>query len=186
MHSKAAGRRSAVAALEALVEHRVADLAPFLLHQSLADEALRRAALRGLAATPNEATPKLVLAVYPKLTADEKHDAVATLASRNEYALALLDAVEAKTVPAADVSAYAARQMFALGDARVTRTAQDGLGRGPRHRAEEAEAAGPVQANPDPELPQERRPRQRPADLQQELPAVPQAVRRGRHRSAPT
>src|SRR5207248_11461557 len=38
---------------------------------------------------------------------------------RKEYALALLDAVEKKMVPRADVSAYAARQMYALGDAKV-------------------------------------------------------------------
>jgi len=108
-----------VGALEALVEHRAPQLAG-LLHESLADQALRAAALRGLAAISDEATPKLVLGLYPKLTADERHDAIATLSSRAEYALALLDAINAKVVPASDVSAYAARQMFALGDRRVT------------------------------------------------------------------
>jgi putative heme-binding domain-containing protein len=108
-----------VAALEALVEKRVPDFAP-VLHDQLADKAARRAAVRGLAAYSHADTPKRLLAVYPDLTAEEKQDAVATLASRKEYALALLDAVEAKAVPRGDVSAYAARQVFALGDAKTT------------------------------------------------------------------
>jgi putative membrane-bound dehydrogenase-like protein len=112
-----AARRNA--ALTALVDHRVPDLAP-LLHELLADPTVRRAALRGLAAYDDPATPKLILGLYPKLSADEKPEAVATLASRADYALALLDAVETKAVPRADVSAYVARQMYALGDRRVT------------------------------------------------------------------
>src|SRR5207249_16191 len=107
------------AALEALVEKRVPDLAP-LLHQQLGDKATRRAALRGLAAYPHAENAKRVLAVYPDLTAEEKQDAVASLAARQESALALLDAVETNGVPRGDVSAYAARQMFALGDRQVT------------------------------------------------------------------
>jgi putative heme-binding domain-containing protein len=106
-------------ALEALVEHRAAGLAP-LLHELLHEPAMRQPALRGLAAYDDPATPKLVLGLYQKLTADEKAAAVATLASRKEYAHALLDAVELKAVPHADVSAYAARQMYALGDKQVT------------------------------------------------------------------
>src|SRR5262249_20370533 len=45
---------------------------------------------------------------------------VATLASRKEYAFALLEAVEAKKVSRGDISAYAARQMFALADSKLT------------------------------------------------------------------
>jgi putative membrane-bound dehydrogenase-like protein len=108
-----------VKAIEALVEKRVPDLAG-LLHEQLADRATRRAAIRGLSAYSHADTPKKLLALYAGLTADEKFDAVATLASRKEYALALLDAVEAKSVPRGDVSAFAARQMFALGDPKLT------------------------------------------------------------------
>jgi putative membrane-bound dehydrogenase-like protein len=107
------------AAVEALVEHRAAGLAP-VLHELLKDPAMRKAALRGLAAYNDPATPKLVLGIYPQLTADEKPDAVSALSSRADYALALLDAVEAKTIARSDVSAFAARQMYALGDRRVT------------------------------------------------------------------
>ncbi|MBN9121922.1 MAG: c-type cytochrome [Planctomycetes bacterium] len=108
-----------VKAVDALVEKRVPDLAP-VLHEQLSDKSTRRAAIRGLAAYSHADTPKKLLAVYAGLSADEKFDAVATLASRREYALALLDAVEAKAVPRGDVSAFAARQMFALNDAKVT------------------------------------------------------------------
>jgi putative heme-binding domain-containing protein len=108
-----------VRAIEALSEKRVPDLAP-LLHAQLDDKATRRAALRGLAAYSHPDTPKKVLAVYAQLTADEKQDAVAALAARKESALALLDAIDSKAVPRADVTAFAARQMFALNDAKLT------------------------------------------------------------------
>lgn len=108
-----------VAAIEALVDKRVPGLEALLFEQ-LTDQSTRRAALRGLSAYSHAETPKKLLAVYAGLTADEKFDAVATLASRREYALALLDAVEAKRVPRGDVSAFAARQMFALNDAKVS------------------------------------------------------------------
>jgi putative membrane-bound dehydrogenase-like protein len=107
------------AAVQTLVEARVPDLAPFL-HSLVAEPAVRSAALRGLAAYPHPDTAAKVLAVYPALTADERADAVATLAARRDSALALLDAVEAKAVPRGDLSAYAARQMHALGDRAVS------------------------------------------------------------------
>jgi putative heme-binding domain-containing protein len=105
-------------ALETMIEHHAANLAP-LLQGALADEGLRGPALRGLAAYDHPDTPKRVLGVYPKLTTAERHDAVATLASRPAYALALLDAVERNLVPRADVSAYVARQLHAMDDPKV-------------------------------------------------------------------
>jgi putative membrane-bound dehydrogenase-like protein len=107
------------AALEALIGSAPSDLAPFL-HELLADKVLRRAALRGLASVPADEAPARVLAIYSGLTPDEKQEAVATLASRKAYALALLDAVEMKVVARGDLSAYIARQLFAFGDAEVT------------------------------------------------------------------
>jgi putative membrane-bound dehydrogenase-like protein len=107
------------AALEALIEKHPDDLAP-VLHDLLADKALRRLALRGLGSFAHEATPQRVLAIYPKLTSTEKQDAVAALASRKEYALPLLQAMEKKIVARGDVSAYIARQLYALGDREVS------------------------------------------------------------------
>jgi putative membrane-bound dehydrogenase-like protein len=105
-------------ALETLIEQRPEGLAP-VLHDLLADKDVRRLALRGLAVMAHPATPQRVLAVYPDLTVEERQDAVATLASRKEYALQLLQAVEKKTVPRLDVSAFVARQLHALGDPQV-------------------------------------------------------------------
>jgi putative membrane-bound dehydrogenase-like protein len=107
------------AALEALIANSIPGLAQ-LLQGSLSDKALRRTALRGLASFPDDATPSRVLATYPELTPDEKQEAVATLASRKAYALALLEAVEKNAVSPADISAFIARQLFALGDEQVT------------------------------------------------------------------
>lgn len=108
-----------VAALEALIEKRPADLAPGL-HELLADKAVRRAAIRGLGAFAHEATPRRLLAVYADLSNDEKQDAVAALASRKDYALPLLDAVDKKTVARGDMSAFIARQLYALNDKQVS------------------------------------------------------------------
>jgi putative heme-binding domain-containing protein len=106
-------------ALEALVANRAPELAP-LLHEALADKQLRRASLRGLASIPDAATPAKILALYPQLDADVKKDAVATMGSRKDYALALLDGVEKQTVARTDLSAFLARQLYALGDPQVT------------------------------------------------------------------
>jgi putative heme-binding domain-containing protein len=80
---------------------------------------LRGAALRTLANYPDEATPPLVLRRYPSFTAEEKADAISTLASRPNYALALLDAIDKGQVPRTDVSAFTVRQMQALKDKAV-------------------------------------------------------------------
>jgi putative heme-binding domain-containing protein len=106
-------------ALQTLVDRRAPGL-PRLLHRLLDDGALRRPALRGLAAFDDAATPRVILGRYPTLKEDEKADALATLASRPAYALELLAAMEKKAVPTADLSAYLARQIVGLNDARVT------------------------------------------------------------------
>jgi putative membrane-bound dehydrogenase-like protein len=108
-----------IAALEALIEKRPPDLAP-ALQDLLGDKAMRRTAIRGLASLPHAATAKKLLAIYPELTIDEKHDAVSTLASRKDSALELLNGVEKKVVARPDISAYMARQLYALNDKQVT------------------------------------------------------------------
>jgi len=90
-----------------------------LLQQALADDTVRASAIRALASYPNDKTPAAILAVYGKLTADEKADAVQTLASRASYALALLSAVEKGDVPKADITAFTARQIAAIKDKAV-------------------------------------------------------------------
>ncbi len=106
------------------VAKRQSSLAPLLFHQSnsllpllhdlLTDRALRSHAIKGLAAFDDPKTPPALLERYAKLTDEEKADAVHTLASRPAYALALLDAVDRKQVPRADISPFTARQIQAL------------------------------------------------------------------------
>ncbi len=115
---KAAPPADRAGAVDALVGVKAADLAP-LLFELLPDPATSRPALRGLAAYSHPDTAAKVLAAYPRFDADEKADAVATLAARRDTALSLLAAVEAKRVARSEVSAFAARQMFALNDAAV-------------------------------------------------------------------
>jgi putative membrane-bound dehydrogenase-like protein len=112
----AADRRRAV---QLLVGRKVPDLAP-VLRGLLADPAVRGAAIRGLAAYPDAENPAAILKHYHSFTAEEKADAVQTLASRPAFALALLDAIEEGAVPKTDVTAFAARQIQALNNQRVS------------------------------------------------------------------
>lgn len=98
-------------ALQTLVETRAPDLLP-LLRQLLTDRALRRSALRGLAAFRDPGTPEAILRHYPAFNDAEKADAIDTLASRPEYALVLLAAMEKGEVPRRDLSAFTARQLL--------------------------------------------------------------------------
>lgn len=106
-------------ALQALVGKGLVDLAP-TLHELLGDTALCAAAIRGLAVIPNERTPQQILTRYAQLSVEEKQEAIATLSSRKSYATALLDAIEKENVPRSDISAYAARQLNAIGDRALT------------------------------------------------------------------
>ena len=105
-------------ALQALVQARADGLAP-LLQSFFSDAALRGAAIRGLAAFDDAATPKVILENYGRLLPEEKADAITTLASRAQYAVALLEAVKQGAVPAKDISPFAARQIQALKDQRI-------------------------------------------------------------------
>lgn len=111
-------------ALQALVEKQVKGL-DLDLHRLLDDKELRPDALRGLAAYDHPDTPKQILARYAKLDADEKLDALGTLASRPAYAMRLLEAMEAKKVDRRDLSAFLARQIHNLGDKALTQKLRD-------------------------------------------------------------
>jgi putative heme-binding domain-containing protein len=113
-------KESRATALETLLDAR-AEGVPGLLRKLLDDKDLRRPALRGLARYGEASTPADILTRYPKFTSDEKSDALATLASRPNYALALLDAMEKKRVPTADLSAFQAQQIARLNNAPVTK-----------------------------------------------------------------
>jgi putative membrane-bound dehydrogenase-like protein len=100
-------------ALKTLLFQQKPDLVP-ILHDLLTDDTLRGPAIRGLAAFDDAKTPKLLLGAYARFSADEKGDAIQTLASRGPYALALLDAIDAKVIPRGDVNSYTIRQLQTL------------------------------------------------------------------------
>ena len=105
-------------ALRALVQGRVAGMATFL-RTLLDDNVMRAAALRAMASLDDANTPTIILKRYKNFSTAEKRDAVSTLAARPEFALALLDAVGSGTIPSRDISAFVARQMMELGDAKI-------------------------------------------------------------------
>src|SRR5262249_48108133 len=111
-HASGAKRQ---AALQTLIEAKAPDLSQFL-RGLLADRTMRGAALRALATLDDADTPALIVQHYASFTDAEKADAVATLASRPAYAMALLDAISKGQVPRRDLSAYTARQILALKD----------------------------------------------------------------------
>jgi putative heme-binding domain-containing protein len=119
----AADPKAAVAArrnaLQALVEKHPADLPP-LLRALLDDRGMRGPALRALAAYSDPSTPDLILRHYAALGDAERADAVATLASRPAYALALLGAMERGQVDRKDLSAFTVRQLLGFHDPRLT------------------------------------------------------------------
>jgi putative heme-binding domain-containing protein len=103
------------AAIELLAPRKLPDFAK-TLHALLDDPAMRGPAIRALAGFPDADTPAAVLKAYPKLTAEEKLDAVQTLAARTAFARELLDAIEKGTIPRSDVPVVTARQVLALND----------------------------------------------------------------------
>jgi putative membrane-bound dehydrogenase-like protein len=107
------------AALKTLLFQQKADLVP-VLHDLLRDDSLRGPAIRGLAAFDHSDTPTLLLKHYPRWNAEEKSDAIQTLSARPRYALALLDAVDSKTIPRGDLHSFTIRQLQALKSPEVS------------------------------------------------------------------
>ncbi|MCS6864234.1 MAG: c-type cytochrome [Gemmataceae bacterium] len=105
-------------AIELLTPKKLPDLAK-TLHGLLDDPALRRTALRALAAVPDAGTPAAILKAYPHFRAEEKRTAVETLASRPSFALELLNAIERGTVPRTDLPVATARQLLAFNDQQL-------------------------------------------------------------------
>ncbi len=108
-------RQSALAVLLGAGEK---NLAP-VLQDLVADKALRGAAIRGLADFDDAKTPGVLLAAYSSLTLEEKREALNTLAARAAYGRALMEAVAAARVPAADVPAETVRQLRNLKDSAL-------------------------------------------------------------------
>jgi putative heme-binding domain-containing protein len=103
------------AALEALLDVRDKEL-PAVLHVLVEEKGFTDTAIRALANFDDPKTPELILKVFAHLNANEKRDALNTLAARPSYGKALMEAVAAKKVKAADVPAETVRQLRNLKD----------------------------------------------------------------------
>ena len=105
-------------ALDSLLAAHDPTLAP-LLQSVLDNPGLQGPALRGLAAYDNTNTPVAILALYPRMDAASRRDALNTLVSRITFAKALLAAVSANTVSAKDLSADLVRQLRRFKDEQI-------------------------------------------------------------------
>jgi putative membrane-bound dehydrogenase-like protein len=105
-------RQNALSALLDVGHNRLGGV----LKDLLTDPAMRTAAIRGMGRVADDGVPAALVAAYPKLTAADKRDAIATLASRAKFGMALLDAIDKKAVPATDVPAETVRQLRNLND----------------------------------------------------------------------
>jgi putative heme-binding domain-containing protein len=114
--AEAAVRRNA---LQTLIEKRPPDLLP-LLRKLIGDGAVRGTVLRGLASYSDPQIPPLILEHYASFSDAEKADAIATLASRPTYAIAMLDAMKNGRVPRRDLSAFTVRQLLAFKNKELT------------------------------------------------------------------
>jgi putative membrane-bound dehydrogenase-like protein len=97
-------------ALDSLLRVKDAALLPTLL-KLIAEPALREPALSGLALYEDPAVPAAVLKIYDDASPTAKRAALATLCSRPAYGVELLKAIEAKQIPASDLSADLVRQL---------------------------------------------------------------------------
>ncbi len=111
--SASAARRER--ALDALVRGRDGASVPVLL--ALLDEpALRPRAVRALASFDDPRVPAALLARYGELDAQGRAEVLGILAQRPRWALELLDALEAGSVPRSEVDALVLRALRGHGD----------------------------------------------------------------------
>ncbi|MCB1062173.1 MAG: c-type cytochrome [Verrucomicrobiae bacterium] len=103
-------RRSA---LKSLVTQRHPDLSR-VLESLLADSALQVDAIRAYGTLDEDRAPELLLSRYAKLEPMAKRAVIETLATRKNYATALLAALENETVTRSEVPAYIARSLSSL------------------------------------------------------------------------
>lgn len=108
-------------ALSVLIQARDAATSKVLLQliQGDAPGTLKRKAIQALASLKDPETPQVLSAALPKLPPGDLPDAINTLASTKEGSIALLKAVEAKSVPSTALSPFLVRQLAAFKDAQL-------------------------------------------------------------------
>jgi putative membrane-bound dehydrogenase-like protein len=117
-------------AIRRLVQARVEDLAS-LLNELVSDEAVRADAIRGLAVQPNARTAEILLAAYSSFTLEERRSALALLATRADFARALLAGVRDGRISKSDLTAETIQQLQLLEDAPIRSLMEAALGSAP-------------------------------------------------------
>ncbi len=106
-------------ALAALLKAKDPKLAAILRDLVKGRSPLRASAIRGIAAFEGPESSEAILKSYATFSPAEKRDAMNALASRPEFARALLAEVEAGKIPSADLSADLVRQLRNLKDESI-------------------------------------------------------------------
>ncbi|HEY1173743.1 MAG TPA: family 16 glycoside hydrolase [Verrucomicrobiae bacterium] len=114
--AKPADRINALQALVAAKDSQLEQLLPALLN----DAAVRGAAIKASGAFAEPSIARILVQVYPGLSAAEKRDALIALASRVSHARTMLSAVEQNRIDRKDLSADIVRQLRDLNQADIT------------------------------------------------------------------
>lgn len=105
-------------ALRALISKRADGTGAILM--SLVDHPeLQGEAIRGLAEFNEANTATELLKRFPKWSGSVRQDALQTLASRRDWAGALMDAIESRVVDRKELTAFTTRQLISLSDAKL-------------------------------------------------------------------
>lgn len=107
------------AAVETLIEARPPDLES-ICAGLLTDRDLRGVAAKGLAGFDSPEVARRLVDACRRSHGDVRESLLVILVSRRSFAAALVDAIEAGRIAAADVTAFHVRQLHALGDAELS------------------------------------------------------------------
>jgi len=108
------------AALRSLIEARPEDLKA-VCERLVTIRFLNTVAAQGLALFDDPDAARAIVAAWKQFHPEDRPHFFAAMTSRPVFASALLDAIEAGTIPKAELTAYHARQIQALGDDALTR-----------------------------------------------------------------
>jgi len=109
-------RQKALATLVSVKSKDLGSTLPELIADKNLDTALQGAMIRAMATFAEPGTAKILVDLWPNLGQTSRRDALATLASRPEWAETMLDAIGKKIIQPADVPAELVRQLSSLGN----------------------------------------------------------------------
>lgn len=139
------------AALQTLIDNRPPDLRK-ICEQALNERYLNPVAAAGLSQFGDEKAAELLVKAYRKFHHTERGQLMEVLTTRPVFALALLEAVQAGSVPRSAITAFHARQMRSLGDDEVQRRLAEIWGETRESDADKKAAMGKLAAELKPEV----------------------------------